>query len=53
MARRSRILAVLLVIALLLLIAWWAKGFIRQDQCLDNGGRWNAGSRSCEDARAE
>ena len=39
-----------LVIALILLIslAFWMKGCVDIDKCLDNGGRWNYEKGVCE-----
>ncbi len=45
----------LLVIALIVLIAFafWAKGCLEIDKCLDNGGRWNYEKGVCEHQQTE
>lgn len=41
---------ILLVISLLLLsaFAYWMKGYLDVDKCLDSGGRWNYEKGICE-----
>ena len=31
--------------------AWWIRGQVLIDDCLDGGGRWDYGSESCEGGR--
>jgi hypothetical protein len=35
-------------IAAVLVFAWWAKGQLAIDSCLDSGGRWNYEKSVCE-----
>ena len=36
------------MIVLLIALAFWLKGYLAVDKCLDNGGRWNYKNGVCE-----
>jgi hypothetical protein len=48
MTTRVRSMLLLAVLLIGILFVLWFRGFVAQDRCLDAGGRWNSGTRSCE-----
>jgi hypothetical protein len=45
---KKRIAWIALVVAAILLMAWWGWGQLTIDGCLDSGGRWNYELGECE-----
>jgi hypothetical protein len=50
MSRKKLGLASIVVVAILAL-AYWLKGELAIDACLDGGGRWDYSSRKCESGK--
>lgn len=46
--KTKRFLLLLIGIILLSVLAFWFKGWVAIDRCLDSGGRWNYDKRACE-----
>jgi sensor domain CHASE-containing protein len=46
--KKKKILIITLIIILILAFAYWFKGYMAVDKCLDNGGRWNYKKSVCE-----
>lgn len=47
--RIIRLLCILVACMASIAVVKWGMHEMRLDRCLDNGGRWNAGSATCED----
>jgi hypothetical protein len=45
---KKRTVWILVAVAVVVAIAWWASGQLRIDSCLDSGGRWNYELGICE-----
>jgi hypothetical protein len=45
---KKRIILASIAMVILMAGILWLPGFMAQDKCLDSGGRWNAGSKTCE-----
>ncbi len=48
MNRRTAVVIALALATIALFVLFYARSFIAQDKCLDNGGRWNSDSSTCE-----
>ena len=48
MKNRNRLLVSALALLLLILCGYWLRDFLTIDKCLDNGGRWNYDTDTCE-----
>jgi glucan phosphoethanolaminetransferase (alkaline phosphatase superfamily) len=48
MKRIGAVIVLVLVIAVIILAAFWIKRELAVDSCLDNGGRWNSKVADCE-----
>lgn len=46
--KKKKITIITLIIILILAFAYWFKGYMAVDKCLDNGGRWNYQKLACE-----
>jgi hypothetical protein len=44
----KKTIGVIVAVAVVLVLAWWAKGQLAIDSCLDSGGRWNYEKSVCE-----
>jgi hypothetical protein len=45
---KRKIIGVLIGLLLVGALAFWFKGWLAVDKCLDSGGRWNAENNECE-----
>ena len=45
-SRRAVLVAIALAVTLA--VAWWIRGQLLIDRCLDSGGRWDYDSAECE-----
>lgn len=48
MKRRTAVGISFALAAIVLFVYFYARSFLAQDKCLDNGGRWNGESSTCE-----
>jgi len=48
MVRAKKLIVGLFLVALGLWFAYWLKGYLEVDSCLDRGGRWNHEQSVCE-----
>jgi hypothetical protein len=45
---RKKTIWIVIVIGAMIVLAWWGKGQLKIDSCLDSGGRWNYEKAVCE-----